>query len=235
MIYTGLIKKLSPVAYVPMSVGTPGSIVDVISGTQSNLVGSATRETINSQLNKGIRLSADSYFTLESASSFPATGTVSFWANATEQTGLIGEVFGNQFSKIGGVLEHTDDTTGGTIASPQPDSDIIMITVSYSPSETKIYINSDTVLDLAYGSTPSQYIYFGAISDAPGSSPNAYSDIFVLNYRISDSQVQNLYSVGVNGYETVSIDSSSNINLSDSDPELLQTSWQAYGIVMVKA
>jgi len=60
------------------------------------------------------------------------------------------------------------------------------------------------------------------------------SGVFWLDYRLESDLVKDLFDVGSKGFSIRNIDSESSVSISENRVDLFQTSWQAYGIVVVK-
>jgi hypothetical protein len=114
-------------------------------------------------------------------------------------------------------------------------SEPVLITFAVLNGNLSFYVNDEVLLTTSSFSIPgTPEITLGSLENLEGLGQSKISDFFYLQYGLSQVDIENLYSLGFEGYENFSLDSSSSISLADVDNDFLQTAWQAYGEVTTK-
>jgi len=243
MSYSSLVNDLDPYFYFPMGVRENFIPLDIVGDLQPFVEGDYGFERQQRFFSDPINILEGSYFLLDQSSDFSSpSATYSFWLDSDlveEFTEIFSihdsiEGFGLSYSKedFKFVVEFYEESTSEISFDLK---DPVLITFVVSSGNLSFYVDEELVLQTSNFSIPAQpVITLGTLRGLLGRGELRISDFFYLQSDISAINVANLYSLGFDGYEIFSLDSSSTISLNDVDNKFIQTAWQAYGEITTK-
>ena len=243
MSYSSKIVDLNPYFYFPMDIKDGFLPLDLQGKVSPSIVGDYGYELSTKYFSGPLDLLSGSLFILESSEDFSSPeATYSFWASSDliEQTIDIfsihsgDEGVGLSYFKDESELTihfYGEGTESFTIDFDEP----LLFTVTVSSETFSLYVNNELIFSAGSFTIPaSPEIFLGSLSDAVGAGTIRISDFFYLESALILPEIANIYSLGYDGFELLSLDSASSLTINDSDNNFLQTAWQAYGEVTTK-
>jgi hypothetical protein len=252
MSYSSLINDLTPYFYFPMDIKKDLLPVDVISDIQPFIEGDYGYDQQKRFYSNSLTLFEGSSFNIAESSEFDfSPATFGFWLDSDFVEDYT-DIFSVHSGNTGIGMSYSKETNQITIHNysgfgfvqdfefDQPSLIVIEITpeLSFEPMLTNsvdFKINSEIVhnqSNFLFPETPQ--ITLGSLNDNQARGQISVSDFFYLQSTISQNNVENLYSLGYNGYEKLQIDSNSSIIVNDVNNDFLQTAWQSYGEITTK-
>lgn len=252
MSYSNAVLDLSPYFYFPMEVKFNLNPVDIVSDLEFNSVGDYGYEISPRFYSNSINLPDGSYGYIDPSSDFnssPATFGMWISSDLVEDSIEIFSIhsesqgFGLSYSTITSELTFHNYSGSSSVFSVDLSSpslvtiEIVPDLVVFGPASdsVEIKINSETIYSVSgFSISGEPEINIGSLNDNEGRGQLNISDFFYLQSTISQYNIENLYSLGYEGYDIFPFTSSSDIIVSDANNTFLQTAWQAYGEVTTK-
>ena len=248
MSYSAAILDLNPYFYFPMDIKNGLLPLDLQENVSSLVVGDYGYELSRRFFSGPLDLPPGSLFVLESSEDFSGPeATYSFWASSDLVEEVV-DIFSIHSGSDGvGISYFKDDSGEGAseVALYFYDqsteffalefNEPLLFTITVSAGVLSFYINNELVFDTGSFTIPaSPEIFLGGLSDSAGEGTIRVSDFFYVQSALNLSEISNLYSLGYDGFELLSVDSASSLTINDVDNDFLQTAWQAYGEVTTK-
>lgn len=248
MSYSSKIVDLNPYFYFPMDIKDGLLPLDLQENVSPLIIGDYGYELSTRFFSGPIDLSPGSLFILESSEDFSASeATYSFWASSDLAEQVV-DIFSIHSGSDGVGVSYFKNNSGegdsevtlyfydqATESFALEFDEPLLFTLTVSSGVLSFYINNELIFDTGSFTIPaSPEIVLGGLSDSAGEGTIRVSDFFYLQSALSLFEISNLYSLGYDGFELLSVDSASSLTINDADNDFLQTAWQAYGEVTTK-
>lgn len=249
MSFSSAVTDLNPYFYFPMEEKINYFPVDIISDAEAIIQGDYGFEASSRALSASLNLFDNTYFQIPASVDFESSpATFGMWLKSDLVEDDIDifsihsdtEGIGVSYSTINSEITiHNYNGTDFTYALEFPDNVFLTIQIEPEPdpnsNSISFKINSESIHNQSAFFIPDvPEITIGSLQDGEARGQITVSDLFYLQSTISQYNIDNLYSLGLNGYEIFPFDSSSSITFNDSSNTYLQTAWQAYGEITTK-
>lgn len=253
MSFSSAVTDLNPYFYFPMEERINYFPVDIISDSEAIIQGDYGFEAPSRALSASLNVFDNTYFKIPASVDFESSpATFGMWLKsdlAEDQIDIFSihsetDGIGVSYSTVNS--EITIHNYGGTdFTYPLDFSENVFLTIQIEPeigfgidpdsNSISFKINSESIHNQSAFFIPDvPEITIGSLQDGEARGQITVSDLFYLQSTISQYNIENLYSLGLNGYEIFPFDSSSSITFNDSSNTYLQTAWQAYGEITTK-
>lgn len=231
---------LDPKIYFPMDDRVAFRPVDIISGAESDVFGERpTFFSAEGFLTDVCRVPDGSSIQFSASEAFPYSSySYGVWFRTEDSDANILHV--RDFVSGAGIDVRAGDLifyhSGAqevTVGEVSPDT-IHLVCFSYDGDNVSLYLDGEFIDD--YSHTPPGVdfgILGGGISEETDGTTD-FTGLFALDYSLTPSQVKDIYDSGTIGRTQRLVDGQSSFAVSDKKVDTFQTSWQAYGIVVVK-
>lgn len=244
---------LNPYFYFSMEERINYFPVDIVSDIEAEIQGDYEFEAASKALNSSLNLFDGTYFKIPASVDFESSpASFGMWLKSdliedqidifsihSDSSGI-----GLSYSTINSEITiHNYSGSSFTYSFNFPENAFLTIQIEpefgFGVPEGSNYIsfkiNSESFHGQAEFFIPdAPEITVGSLQDGESRGQIAVSDLFYIQSTVSQYNIENLYSLGLNGYEIFPFDSSSAITLNDSSNTYLQTAWQAYGEITTK-
>jgi hypothetical protein len=239
MIFDSFVLSLEPNRYIPFDDRENGIPKEIFFNAEVNVPSDPQYKKMNTFLGEAIFLPAEE--TVEFDTGIDSNNwTLAFWIQVdTEESyqplyffdndgrGTIINIDGDTLVHSFGDGSSTQSFSYGTAVDEGPN----LIAISFDGTTYRLIVNNSQLTESSSYSTPQIFARFFSGSDTGEKSLN---QIFVADYAIENETLWKGYSVGTTGKEIKKVLSGSEIELSQGNIDSLQTSWQAYGVVVSK-
>ena len=242
MSYSAAVLDLDPYFYFPMSVFTQNAPEDFQENESGLVFGDYGIEKPEGFFSDQLKLFSGGYFSIDNSAELVASEfTYSFWLGS--QVFDNPEIFSLHDSEQGFGLSYLNDSKVLIFTIYSDNSYAVsfeilkpsLITFVFSGSSVLFYIN-DSLASTHHSVTlpDSPQITLGSLKDLQALGEITFSDFFYIKQALSSQTIKMLYSLGIDGYETLSINEQTNVSITEGDKTFFQTAWQAYGEVTTK-
>lgn len=223
MSYLAAVADLEPYFYFPMTVRRENNFpLDFSSNSEATVDGFFEYKRVSSLIGPFLSLTTGGPLSFSNLGGGLDSSTLSFWIFSNETS--------EEIINIGGLDLQSSDTEGifsivanSAVVAQFQEREVIAISIVFDASDGFLYINGAQ----AY-SFPAQSfteIVFG------GENELVISEVSFFKSVLSSEDILNLYNVGITGGEIAEISIQSDLSFSGNIKSLVQTVWQAYGIV----
>lgn len=240
MIFDSFALSLNPTRYIPFDDRVNGAPLEIFEESEVISPPAPPYATINTFLGEGMVLEADETLTAD-LGDWSGPFTIAFWIQVGE--GTYEPIYFMNSSNEGTIVTLQNDTLihsfgngtgtqsfsyGAAINLDEPN----LIALTYDGTIYRLLVNDSQLTEsTAYVPPANLPVRFFSSND---SGPKAITHILAADYAIDNETIWKGYSVGTRGREVKRVISGSEVNLSQGDVNSLQTSWQAYGVVVSK-
>ena len=239
MIYDSFVLFLDPTRYIPFDDRENGLPKEILFSAEINLSSDPEYKKMNTFLGEGIFLPANG--TVEFDTGIDSDNwTLAFWVQVdTEESYEPLYFFDNQgrgtiITINNATLTHsfgngssTQTFSYGAAVDDGPN----LIAISFDGTTYRLVVNNSQLTESSSYATPNDIARFFSSNDT---AEKILNQVFIADYAIDNKILWKGYSVGVVGKEVRRVLSGSEVILDQGNIDSLQTSWQAYGIVVTK-
>lgn len=243
MSYSSGVLDLQPYFYFPMDIKDGLVPLDVQENVTPVISGDYGYEISTRFFSGPLELPSNSFFLLpDSSDFFSAEATYSFWVSSDLVEDTL-DIFSIHSGSDGvGISYFTPESeltlhfyNQSTESFALDFKEPVLFTITVASGTITFYVNNEIIFDSSNFAIPANpEIALGSLSDFAAAGAARFSDLFYSQSALNVFQINNLYSLGYNGYEELKVDSASSILINDVDNSFLQTTWQAYGEVTTK-
>lgn len=242
MIFDSFVLSLEPSRYIPFDDVVDGVPREIFEDSEVIVSPAPVYVELNTFLGDGGRIAPSQTLVADlGIDSDPFT--LAFWIQVDDEAGSFEPLYFMDSDSRGTIITLQGDTLihsfgdgtqtqsfsyGAAVNIGEPN----LIAIAYDGSTYRLVVNDSQLTESGVYSVPAQTSpRFFSSND---SSEKAITHIFAAESAIANEFLWKGYSVGVRGKEIRKVLSGDEIELSQGDIESLQTSWQAYGIVVTK-
>lgn len=253
MSFASAVLDLNPYFYFSMEQKINYFPVDIISDEEAIIYGDYEFEAASKGLSDSLNIFDNTYFQIPGSADFESSpATFGMWISSDFAEDEI-DIFSIHSNSDGigisysitnsEITIHNYNGVNFTESFDFPDNAFLTVQIEpeigfgVDPDSNSIVfkINSEVIHSQAGFFIPDfPDIVLGSLQNGEARGQITVSDLFYLQSTISQYNIENLYSLGLNGYEIFPFDSSSSITFNDSSNTYLQTAWQAYGEITTK-
>lgn len=223
MSYLAAVADLEPYFYFPMTSRRENNFpLDFSGNSEATVEGFFEYKRLSDLVGPFLFLTTGGPLSFSNLGSNLQNSTLSFWIFSNETS--------EEIVTIGGIDLQSSDTDGvfsivansSTVAQFN-EREAIAISIVFDDSSGLLYINGQQVYSFATESFSE--VTFGGLGEL------AIAEISFFKSSLDPEEILNLYNVGITGGELAYISVESGLSFSGEIKSLIQTVWQAYGIV----
>lgn len=223
MSYLAAVADLEPYFYFPMTVRRENNFpLDFSSNSEATVEGFFEYKRLSSLIGPFLSLTTGGPLSFSNLGGDLGSSTLSFWIISNETS--------EEIINIGGLDLQSSDTEGvfsivanSSVIAQFQEREIIAISIVFDGTDGFLYINGTEVY--SFPAQSFSEIAFG------GTFEPVIAEISFFKSVLSPEDILNLYNVGITGGELASVSVESGLSFSGDIKSLVQTVWQAYGIV----